>query len=706
MQKHPEPAEIGIGEWVVRPSLTRMERDGDSISLEPLGMSLLLYLAEHPGRVISTNELINKVWRGQIVSDGTVYQWIHRLRKALGDDSHNPRYIETIPKKGYRLLAPVRVPQSHSPGPARAGRRWKPSVAVAALVISLVTLAYVVQQRPADMSSPTFVPAMDGTAIAVLPFENLSADPNDAYFASGLHSDLLAHLAKIQSLNVISRTSVLEYQDRPRNLREIGNQLGVTAILEGSLQRMGDSVRVNAQLIDVATDSHIWAEIYDEKMTAESLFAIQTDIAASIGTALHAVLLPEEVARLNEVPTKSTRAYDFYLSGNDYFNRPAFEGVELSVQQYQRAVDEDPEFAHAWAQLSRSHSLMAWSGIDRTDARWALARAAAERARELAPDLAASHIAMGQWHYMALHDYDRALQEYELAAQLSPGAAELFVLRAFIQRRVGAWDEALENLSRAIDLDPRNLDLLDQQAQNYRILRNYDQAERLWDRLLEIAPDQTAALLNKAINALYRGDSVAEVRAALDRSAERGADAPYLRWLVALFERDFDHARAIVEDWNTEAHINGLLYVPRASYHGVTDYLDGRPDDAERWFESAEAELRDALASNPDDWRLHLSLGEALAVLGQTDEAVRLAQRALELFPASSDTFSAHDLQTQAVLRVFVPARDHDAALKELEAYLSVPGRWSINGLVNDPRLDPIREDPRFKSLLAGYASQ
>ncbi|NNC65501.1 MAG: tetratricopeptide repeat protein [Gammaproteobacteria bacterium] len=683
-----------------------MDCNGQRVSLEPLGMGLLIYLSQHAGRVISTSELIEHVWCGQIVSDGTVYQWIHKLRKALGDDSHNPRYIETIPKKGYRLVARVQDLRSRTAKPNERAKRRRLSLAAAALVASVAMVAYVVELSVIDDPSAGMPPTDDTQSIAVLPFENLSNVAEDAYLAAGVHNDLLSHLAKIGSLRVISRTSVLEYEGSSKNLREIGDELGVTAIVEGSVQRVGDSIHVNAQLIDAATDNHLWAEIYDEEMTAESLLAIQTDIATSIAGALHAVLMPEEIARLNEVPTRSMRAYDFYLSGNDYFNRPGFDGVELSLQQYQRAVDEDPGFAQAWAQLSRSHSLMAWSGMDRTDSRWALALATAERARELAPDLGEPHIAMGQYYYMARYGYDRALQEYEIAAQKSPGNVELFRLRAMIQRRVGLWDDALENLARAIDLDPRNLDLLDHQAQNYRILRDYAQAELLWDRVLEIAPDQKDALLNKAINALYSGDSVTEVRTALDHSAAHGADAPYLRWLIALFELDYDHARAILEAWDAEVHVNGLLYVSKLSYHGVTDYLAGRHDDAMRWFDVAAAELRDALAANPDDWRLHLSLGEALAVLGQTDEAVRLARRALELLPASSDRFSAHDLQTQAVLRVFIPAGDHDAALDELEAYFSVPGRWSIDGLVNDPRLDPVREDPRFKALLAKYASR
>lgn len=698
-----EPAKVSIGDWTVFPSRGRIERNGASVSLEPLGMALLLYLAQHSDRVISTNELIDEVWSGQIVSDGTVYQWIHRLRKVLGDDSHSPRYIETIPKKGYRLLAEVKATELPVAVDAQRSRTARASVsALAALLISIGTVFYLVRTTTPVTTPPVVTQQIDEKSIAVLPFENLSAD-GDSYFASGIHNDLLSQLANIRSLKVISRTSVLEYENAPINLRDVGERLGVASILEGSVQRLGDSIRVNAQLIDAVTDTHIWAEVYDQELTAENLFAIQTDIATSIAEALQAVITPDDVVMLNEIPTESLRAYDFFLSGNDYYNRPGFEGVELAVQQYQRAVDEDPQFAQAWAQLSRAHILMAWSGTDRTESRSALALEAAERALDMAPDLAGSHIALGQYHYMAARDYALALQEYEVAAQLAPGNAELFPMRAFIQRRVGAWDAALENLSQAIALDPRNLDLLDQQAQNFRVLREYEQADELWNRVLEIAPDQSRAQLNKAINALYRGDPASEVRAALE-SLPTAGDEIYLRWLVALFERDYDRARVLLSEWDEDVFVDGLFFVPKASFHGVTEFLAGRHDDSRRWFEAAEEVLRDALSANPEDWRLYFSLGEVLAGLGEAEESVKWGQRALDRFPVESDTFSAHVLQTQAVLRVFIPAGDYDAALSELEAYFSVPGRWSINGLANDPRLDPVRDDPRFKAIVARYA--
>lgn len=672
-----------------------VERDGVRIDLPKLSYEFLLALVRAAPNLLTHEDIVEKVWAGRVVSPETITQRIKLLRDALGDDASRPRYIGGIRGRGYRLIPEVVRPPLERASINRTRRRiWVAGTVSLAAVLSFWALRDYLGSTRAPQRTPS---------IAILPFENFSADPEDAYFAAGIHNELLARLARISNLKVISRTSVLEYEGRPRNLRDIGNALGVTTILEGSVQRIGDTVRINMQLIDAATDAHLWADTYERKLTAENLFSIQTDIATSIVVTLQAVLLPDDAAQLNEIPTKSIRAYDFYLSGNDYFGRAGSEGVELAVQQYQRAVEEDSQFAQAWAQLSRSHSLMAWSGRDRTDSRWELALAAAESAFELVPDLPEAHVALGQYHYMASRDYDRALEEFALAAKKSMGTAEIFQLRAFIQRRIGAWDEALENMSRAIDLDPRNIDLLDQQAQNFRILRDYEQAELLWDRILEIAPDHTGSLQNKAVNALYRGDPIAEVREALERSSSRGVGATRLRWLVALFERDYDRAHVLLEEWDVDTHLTGLHYIPKASYRGVTDFLAGQRSDARRWFEMATLELRDALASSPDDWRIHLSLGEALAALGQADEAVQLARRALDLYPASSDTFSAHTLQTQAALRVFIPAGDHDAALAELEAYFAVPGRWSIEGLVRDPRLDPIRNNPRFQALVEKY---
>ncbi len=545
-------------------------------------------------------------------------------------------------------------------------------------------------------------------SIAVLPFENRSAREDDRFFVDGIHDELLTHLAQIASLDkVISRTSVMEYRDTARNLREIGESLGVTTILEGGVQRAGDRVRVNVQLIDAATDNHIWAEFYDRELSAENVFEIQTEVALAIAEALDAALTPEEAVRLSAVPTRSTRAYDFYLSGKDYLRRPGPSGTPLAVQQFERAVEDDPEFAEAWVQLARAHTFTFWYAQDQSDGRLELAMQAIEQARTLKPDLPDVHLALAQYRFMAEGDYAGALAEVDLVDDMLPDSAEVLAQKAYIQRRMGAFDDSVENMAGAIELDPRNLDFILNQAGTYFVLRQYVQAEAMVDRALEISPDSLVARVRKIEIALYRGDDPSIVQAALDDLP--ASNSPFLRqfsWLAAIMLRDYSRAQIALDGWNFETLDNSLFYTPKAAFQAWTHLLAGREDLARQSFETSHAVLEAARTEAPDDFRILLSLGEALAALDEPEEAVRLAQRALELHPPESDTQSAHVLQTEAVLRVFIPAGDYDAAFAELERYFSVPGRWSIEGLARDPRLDPIRADPRFVALLERYRRQ
>ncbi len=531
-------------------------------------------------------------------------------------------------------------------------------------------------------------------SIAVLPFENLSPDPDNAYFAAGIHDDLLTQLAKIGSLKVISRTSVLVYRDSPKNMREIGRELGVATILEGGVRRAGDTVRINVQLIDAQTDKHLWAETYDRQLTAQNVFAIQSEMATSIAGALQATLSPQEVARLNEVPTQSTRAYDFYLIGNDYFRRPDDPtSLPLALQMYERAGEEDPEFAPAFAAVSHAHSRFYWIGLDRTDSRLELAAEALQRAFDLAPDLPEAHLAAGEYYYRGFRDYDRALEEYLIAERGMPGSAELAVARAEIYRRLGQWDQALANWEQAIDLDPRNPLLFFQHAYTSVAFRDYAQAELYVNRTLEIGPDAPNAASLKANIPLYRdGDHPTLL-----------IEGRFWSWLAAIYKRDYGAELEYLDQWEIEIHSGGFFYIPKASLYGVTYQLAGQPELAEPHFQAARTQVEEALAANAEDPRLYIALGEVLAGLGERESAVRAARQAIALQPTSIDAIDGPNIQLDGIIRVFMPAGDYDAAIEELDAYLAAPGMWSIEGLLPDPRLDPIRDDPRFQALVEKY---
>lgn len=661
-------------------------------------MEVLAHLATRPGEVVSAEELIEAVWRGRAVGDGAVYKTIHLLRDALGDDRGDVRYIQTIPKRGYRLLAPVTILEPESGAEVAVavaiGKRLR--LSIAGVLVSTLAVGFLIF----DPFGPD-----PNRSVAVLPFKSLSTSADDAIFSAGIHSDVLAHLAKISALRVISRTSVMEYEDSLKSLRQIGDELGVSTILEGTVQRSGDFVRINVQLVNVETDENLWTEVYDRELTTQNIFAIQSEMATSISAALQATLSPEEVARLYEVPTESTRAWNYYLSGNDYLRSDDEEAhVPLAVELFGRAVEVDPQFALAWAGLARGHTGAYFFGFDETESRRELAREAVDRALDLAPALPEAHLALGYYYGQVLRDYERALQEYAIAALGMPGSSELYLLRAFSHRRLGEWEQAIANFERAVELDPRNNEQRTELARTYYLRRNYTQAEINFDRALEIKPDDVQAYAHKVQLSLWRDGDVTSIKAAVeDPPMELGDLRERLGWIAAVYERDYETALSYLNDGEVDIYMGNHQYIPNESYLGVTYQLAGYPELAEPHFQVVRELLEEAFEANSDDDRLHITLAEALVGLGESEEAIRLAHRAIELSPASTDVIAGGEVQIDAIIRVLAPAGAAAAAIEELDAYLSTPGPWSIEGLLPDPRFDPIRDDPRFEALVEKY---
>ncbi len=709
-----------LNEWQVLPLEGQLVGPAGVVHLEPKVMAVLVLLARTPGQLVEREVLIREVWGERTVSDEPLTRCIAVLRRALGDSPKNPKCIQTLPKRGYRLVAEV-IAESDAqsvfdPAAGRASaadakppqdvseqRSRQPAARIvlfAALGVSLAALVFVVGREYLSNSSP----APDGS-IAVLPFENLSPDPENAFFADGIHDDLLSRLAKIDALTVISRTSVLEYRDSPKNLRQIGQELGVTAILEGGVRRAGNTIRINVDLIDAQTDKHLWVETYDRQLTAQNLFSIQSEMATSIAHALRAELLPAEVASLDEKPTQNTRAYDFYLNANDYFRRREEAApLSLALELYQRAVDEDPQFALAWAALSRAHSHTYWTGADRTESRLRLAYDAVQRAFEIAPGLPEGRLALGQYWYRGFRDYERALEETEIAATGMPGNVEIAVARAEIHRRLGDWNNALAYYERAMTLDPRNPFPLWQRGLTFLAFRDYDAADQALARALELAPDDNRSNQFWVLVPFLRNGDVSRAQAVLDGPRPNWFDATYpLWWTAAVYQRDYEAALGQLNGWSRDASNLGIRFTPKASLYGVTYQLAGQPELAQPYFETARAQVARALEANPEDERLRIALGEALAGLGDRQGAEREAREAMRLMPTSEDAMRGPTTRRESALRVLLPAGAYDSVIAELDTYLAGPGQWSIEGLLPDPRLDPIRDDPRFQALVEKY---
>ncbi len=593
-----------------------------------------------------------------------------------------------------------RTEDSSDPAPAtRLGGRKLDFVIIGLLLVGLVFV--LIQQYVIVDSFETD----DRRSIAVLPFSNQSsAEENAEFFASGIHSELLTQLAKIASLKVISRTSVLDYLDTRKNIREIAEELGVATVLEGSVQRAGDSVRINVLLVDAVTDEHLWAESYDRELTVESIFAIQREMASSVADALQATLTSEEVARLSEVPTQNRRAYDFYLSGNDYFGRTLDQSAyELALQQYERAVEEDSEFALAYAQMAKTHIRLYWLGYDRSELRRRSAEQASLTALELAPNLPEAHLARGYYFYHGYRDYEKALEEFDIAGAGMPGDSELLEAQAYVQRRLGLWQQSEATLDRAIGLDPRNIYQLYSQSRTYMLLRDYDALERVLDRHLEISPDDANAYGRKVRVPLWRDGDVTSVKLAAENPPmPMGVRQQLFGWTAAIYERDYELALDYLDDWGSEPFSEYDAYIPKSALYGLTHSLAGNTELAAPALQMARTHLEAALDSTPDDPRLYTALGEVLAAAGELEVAARMARRAMELVPTAMDALDG-PIHRLGAVRVLAWAGEHDAAIEELDEYLSRPGRWSIEGLLPDPRLDPIRDQSQFLALIEKY---
>jgi TolB-like protein len=566
------------------------------------------------------------------------------------------------------------------------------------VVIVISGLFGEVTNTRAPIESARLLTEINPNSIAVLPFANASAATEDAeFFAVGMHDELLTRLADISALKVISRTSVLEYRDTTKNMRQIGEELGVVYLLEGRVQRAGDRLHIVIQLIDAASDEHVWQDTYDRELTAENIFALQAEMATSIATELHQTLSPEMTAKLNERPTQNTRAYDFYLSGEVYFKQLQ---LDVAIRQFERAIEEDPMFAVAWAALSRAHTDIFWRSnyVQHLEK----ARDAAATAFELVPDLPEAHFAMGYFYMYVTREHEKSLAELSLAARDMPGSSDLQQTIAVVQRRTGDIEASIATTARAIELDPRNTRLLLQQATSYAHIHDAAQFHRHLDRVLEIEPDSNAVPGLRLRYGLRLGDDLAELRAgaiAAEWRIESYGSWSRDHWLLGAFERDYDAIIRFLDEWSDDTD-PGRAFGRAKAYQ-----LAGQPELAEPYFEMAK-EYSEQRVADPNrlvgkSRALNL-LAAATAGLGDFDEARRLAEVSIAMkFP--DEPMVTKLVLFFAAMNVFIPARDHDRAIELLDEHFATPVGWTIEGLSRDPRLDPIRDHPGWLALVEKY---
>ena len=535
-------------------------------------------------------------------------------------------------------------------------------------------------------------------SIAVLPFENLSNEKENAYFADGIQDDVLTNLSKIGDLKVISRTSVMPYRGKASNVREIGKTLGVGAILEGSVRRIGNRVRVNVQLINADTDEHMWAEDYDRDLT--DVFAIQTDLAQQIVRELQAKLSPMEKAQIERRPTENGEAYLAFMEGHEIFYRPDKfrSNTEKAEQFFEKATKLDPNFAGAFAALARVHE---WSyrDFDPTPARKEKARAAAMEALRLQPSLPEAHLAMGFYYYYCERDYQGALNEFAIAKLSLPNSPEVYMAIGAIERRQGKWKDSTANLERAATLSPKDSWVLQNLGDNYYANKNFETAEKIFDRAIEAAPQSLGPRAEKANLAVaWKGDlGVMEKELTqLPAGVDPDGLVTFARMQLLLLQRKFTDALALLKQSPQEIFHSDK---PREFFEGAIYAFLNDKEKAVAAFERARPVAETALRESPDDASRHIVLGLILAGLGQKEAAMAEGKRAVELLPESQDALEGPKM-TVALAQIYAWTGESDQALQLLEHSLSIPNGVTIPFLRLDPMWDPLRSDPRFQALI------
>ena len=569
-----------VGEWLVQPRLTRIERGDGVAHVTPRAMAVLVYLAEAGGRVVSRNEVLDALWPRMTVTQDALARCLVELRKAFNDGSNGVVVIETIPKVGIRLTLPVTAAVERTVQRG-ARQRWLAS------------------QRT----------ALGPTALAVL--------------------------------------------------------------MLGSL------------------------------------------VAAAIW------LLARNGPDGGATQTSNELALNLYLSANEYSTRAnRLEVLKHQEDLYRRATEADPAFASAWARLGRTHTSLHWYGLDRTAARLTLAEQSLRRALELEPGLPEAHLYLADYYFKGKRDGVAALVELAVAERSLADDPELYFLRSTVYRRGGQWERAIADGGKAIELDPRNVVYRRQQHITYTFMRDYVLAQETLNDLLSLVPDDGTALVDNVVLALIRGGDTAlanRYEAALPSARyDDGLAYTYTRWLAAVFDRDYAKARAVLDAATETDVFNGDLRtstIPKASLYAVTYRLAGDTVRARAQFQTIASELEVRLSRSVTDdpvvgSALYIALAEAQAGSGDSARASASVRRARDLMPKSVDALSGSATQLAAMLRVLIPAGEHDIALSELDDYLSGPGQWSIEGLAADPRLDPIRTEPAFAALREKYRAR
>jgi len=608
-------------------------------------------------------------------------------------------------------LTPEGLKRTEEVDPAAAAahkkRAWIYVVIVGAIVS--IGLFFLGRYSAAPMQNASIDASIK--SIAVLPFENLSDDKQNTYFADGVQDQILTNLGRVSDLKVISHTTVRQYKSGvPRNLREIGKQLGVTHILEGSVQRAGDRLRIAAQLIDARTDSQVWAETYDR--TAADLFAIQSELAESIVAQLQAKLSPEQKAYIEARPTQDLVAFELYLRAkqiiDSYLIADDVRAAVLSaLQSLDQAIKRDPDFLSAYCYIARANDLLYFFDLDPTPDRILLAEAAVKAALRLRPDSAEAHFAMADFLFRCHRDYDGALKELAIARPGLPNDTAFFILSGYINRRRNNWTQAERDFSTAVALDPRNPNAYNLLADTFNLQRKHLLAAQVYDRVLA-SGERTPIVFFRRDSAIFNGTgNSTELRRVLWENPDMdigGGQTP-IRVFLALIDGNFAEAERVLaasprEDFQD---VDYSFYYPKAWFEAIIARAKGDSAHAKEAFSNTRRILEQRLAIKPEDARTIAVLAQVDANLGRKELAIQEAQHAVDLMPLSKDIYDGA-LVLEGLAQVYTWANEPDRAIEVLQKLAAMPSYIYYARIKLYPMWNPLRSDPRFQKIVNSLA--
>src|SRR5437899_2011494 len=551
----------------------------------------------------------------------------------------------------------------------------------------------------------------DKKSIAVLPFASLSANKNDAYFADGVQDQILTNLAKVSDLKVISHTSVRQYKTgAERNMREIGRQLGVAYIMEGSVRRARDRLRINAELIDARTDAHVWAETYDR--TAADLFAIQSQLAQSIVTQLKASLSPPQKAEIEERPTQDLDAFELYVQAkaivDSYINATDVRAALLqALKSLDEAIQRDPNFVSAYCYAARANSLLFFFDLDPTPDRISLAEAALNNALRLRPDSAEAHFARGDYYFRCLRDYDRAQEELAIARPGLPNSTPFFILSGYINRRHNHFGEAERDFSTAFALDPRNPNAYNLLADTYLLQRRFAEAVHVYDNVLAAGEQAPIVRFRRAASMLYGTCDTGPLREILTKYPDMefaGGQTPFRAWM-AILDGNYAEAERVLAASSRQdfQDIDFSFYFPKSWYEAMIARTKGDSARAMAAFRECREILAQRLIVKPEHARTIAVLAQVDAGLGQKELAVREAQHAIDLMPISKDIYDGA-LVLEGLAQVYAWNGDRARAIGLVQKLVTMPGYTNYGRLKLHPLWSPLRGDPQFEKIVNSLA--